>query len=282
MLSVVTVAGALEYKITEDTTRLIGYIEFLEQLIEEHDRPFIFIADRASFHHAKSVVKFVRDHRQKLRIYFLQLPLNNLPFGTDFYSNLSNPDVLKILDTIPEKRNKFGGAAHGAIVPEIVAQKAVSEIHPSAMNVFGKLSNAYSALDLIYSQSMKKSNGLYTIRIKRLQGTHYPYAEQDIQTETDLNSESLYLYNPVSKSRLELLPEFIKLVQCEHCGNWSIYFYSKADSKKAHYISFQNEIHEYTCQPSGLLNQIGKSPALPGDSRRLTFQALLRLVWARS
>lgn len=190
--------------------------------------------------------------------------LNNLPFGTDFYSNLSNPDVLKILDTIPEKRNKFGGAAHGAIVPEIVAQKAVSEIHPSAMNVFGKLSNAYSALDLVYSQSMKKSNGLYTIRIKRLQGTHYPYAEQDIQTETDLNSESLYLYNPVSKSRLELLSEFIKLVQCEHCGNWSIYFYSKADSKKAHYISFQNEIHEYTCQPSGLLNQIGKSPALPG------------------
>lgn len=185
--------------------------------------------------------------------------LSNLPFGVDFYSNLSNPEVLTILDTIPEKRNKFGGAAHGGIVPEIVAQKAVSEIHPSAMNVFGKLSNAYSALDLIYPQTMKKSNGLYTIRIKRLQGTHYPYAEQDIQTETDLNTESLYLYNPVSKSRLELLPEFMKLMQCEHCGNWSIYFYSKTDSKKAHYISFQNEIHEYTCQPSGLLTSFGGS-----------------------
>ncbi len=185
--------------------------------------------------------------------------LNNLPFGADFYSNLSNPDVLTILDAIPEKRNKFGGAAHGGIVPEIVAQKAVSEIHPSAMNVFAKLSNAYSALDLIYPQTMKKSNGLYTIRIKRLQGTHYPYAEQDIQTETDLNTESLYLYNPVSKSRLELMPEFIKLIQCEHCGNWSIYFYSKADSKKAHYISFHNEIHEYMCQPSGLINSFGGS-----------------------
>jgi tRNA1(Val) A37 N6-methylase TrmN6 len=184
---------------------------------------------------------------------------NNLPFGADFYSNLSNPDVLTILDTITEKRNKYGGAAHGGIVTEIVAQKAVSEIHPLAMNVFTKLSKAYSGTDLIYPQTMKKSNGLYKIRIKRLQGTHYPYAEQDIQTETDLNTESLYLYNPVSKSRLELMSEFIKLIQCEHCGNWSIYFYSKADSKKAHYISFQNEIHEYKCQPSGLLNSFGAS-----------------------
>lgn len=185
--------------------------------------------------------------------------LNNLPFGADFYFNLTNPDILTILDTIPEKRNKFGGAAHGGIVPEIVAQKAVSEIHPSVMKVFEKLSNAYSALDLIYPKTMKKSNGLYTIRIKRLQGTHYPYAEQDIQTETDLNTESLYLYNPVSKSRLELLPELIKLMQCEHCGNWSMYFYSKADRKRAHYISFQNEIHEYACHPSGLLNSFGDS-----------------------
>jgi hypothetical protein len=185
--------------------------------------------------------------------------LDHLPFGADFYSNLSNQDVLAILDTIPEKRNKFGGAAHGGIVPEIVAQKAVSELHPLLMKVFEKLSNAYSGLDLIYPQSMKKSNGLYTIKIKRLQGTHYPYAEQEIQTEIDLNTESLYLFNPVSMTRLELLSEFVKLIQCAHCGHWSIYFYSKADSKKAHYISFQNEIHEYACSPSGLLNSFGGS-----------------------
>jgi len=127
------------------------------------------------------------------------------------------------------------------------------------MATFAKLSNAYSALDLIYPQTMKKSNGLYTIRIKRLQGTHYPYAEEDIQTETDLNTESLYLHNSVSKLRLELLPEFIKFIPCEYCGNWSIFFYSKADNNKAHYISFHNEIHEYICQPSGLLNSFGGS-----------------------
>lgn len=92
MLSVVTAAGALEYKITEDTITAHGYIEFLEQLIKGRDRPFIFIADRASFHHAKSVVKFVRDHRQKLRIYFLPA-----------YSPQLNPDE-HVWEEIKDKR----------------------------------------------------------------------------------------------------------------------------------------------------------------------------------
>jgi len=178
---------------------------------------------------------------------------NTMPFDVDFYLNLCNQELLTILNAITEKRNK---SAHGGVVPEIVTRKVVSELHPSLMKIFEKLSNAYSALELIYPQTMQKSNGLYTVKAKKLQGTHDPYAEQEIQMETDLNTESLYLYNSslsASKNRLELFPEFVKLVQCDICGNWSIYFYNKADSKKADYISYHNEIHEYACKPRGLL-----------------------------
>jgi len=174
-----------------------------------------------------------------------------LPFGLDFYLNLSNQELLSFLEGIPEKRNK---PAHGGIFPEVVTQKAINEIHPILVKVFEKLNVAYSALELIYPQTMKKSSGLYTIKIKKLQGTDYPYAEQEVQMETDLNTESLYLYNPISKNRLELLPEFVKLVQCESCGHWSVYFYNKTDDKKSQYISYQNEIHEYFTEPVGLLN----------------------------
>ena len=80
--------------------------------------------------------------------------LQSLPFGKEFYLNLSHRELLKILDAIPEKRNKLGGAAHGGITPEIVAQKAVNDLHPSLIAVFEKLTVAYSALDLIYPQSM--------------------------------------------------------------------------------------------------------------------------------
>jgi len=84
---------------------------------------------------------------------------------------------------------------------------------------------------------MKKSNGLYTIKIKKLLGTSYPFSEEEIQAEVDMNTESLYLISPVSKTWLELLPEFVKLIQCESCGHWSIFFYSKTDNKKAHYVT---------------------------------------------
>lgn len=180
--------------------------------------------------------------------------LQSFPLGEDFYLNLINQEVLRILDTIPEKRNKYGGAAHGGIIPEIVAQKAVSDLHPSLITVFEKLSNAYSSLDMIYPQSMKKSNWLYTIKVKKLLGTNYPFAEEEFQAEVDMNTESLYLIDPISNSWLELLPEFVKLIPCESCGHWSVFFYSKTDSKKTHYVSYQNEIHDFIGQPSGLLS----------------------------
>lgn len=178
--------------------------------------------------------------------------LNTLPLGEDFYAKLTNPEILSILDTIPEKRNKLGGAGHGGDVPEIIAQKTIIALHPLFNTMFEHLNNAYSSLDLIYTQTIENPNGLYTIKIKSLQGTQYPYAEQEIYSETIPHTKSLYLYNRFSKSRLELLPEFIKLIQCEHCGHWSIYLYSKIDNHKAHYVSYQNEIHEYTDKPSGL------------------------------
>lgn len=182
--------------------------------------------------------------------------LQSLPFGKEFYLNLSHRELLKILEGVPEKRNKLGGAAHGGITPEIVAQKAVNDLHPSLVAVFEKLTTAYSVLDFVYPQSMKKSNGLYTIRIKKLQGTHYPFSEEEIQTEIDMNTETLYLLNPVSGHRLELLSEFIKLIQCESCGHWSLFFFSKVDGKKTDYISYQNEIHGFTGQTSGLLHSL--------------------------
>ena len=113
---------------------------------------------------------------------------------------------------------------------------------------------AYNPLDMIYTQSMKKNNGLYSIRIKRLYGTHYPFAEDEIDTEVDMDSDVLYLYNRVTDERLKLIPELIKLINCPKCGNWSVYFYSKLEGNKAKYISFQNEIHPHSCKGEDLRN----------------------------
>jgi len=151
---------------------------------------------------------------------------------------------------VPEKRNKV--SAHGGIVPEIVARKEIAELSPMLTSVFERLL-VYGSLRLIYPQSMKKSNGLYFIRVKKLEGTHYPFAEEEIQSEVDMDTEALYLLEPSSHSRLKLLPELIKLIQCESCGNWSIYFYNKMDKNKVRYVSYQNEMHDYSGTREGIL-----------------------------
>jgi len=177
---------------------------------------------------------------------------NALPFGKYFYVNLSSRQLLDTIDTVPEKRNKV--SAHGGIVPEIVARKEIAELSPMLTSVFERLL-VYGSLRLIYPQSMKKSNGLYFIRVKKLEGTHYPFAEEEIQSEVDMDTEALYLFDPSSKGRLKLLPELLKLNQCESCGNWSIYFYNKMEKGKVRYVSYQNEMHDYMCLREGILNK---------------------------
>ena len=71
VLSVVTAQGTLDYEVTDKSIDSQAYIEFLKQLLQGRDHPFILIADRAPFHHSKGVRLFVRQHRRQLRIYFL-------------------------------------------------------------------------------------------------------------------------------------------------------------------------------------------------------------------
>jgi SAM-dependent methyltransferase len=176
-----------------------------------------------------------------------------LVFGHEFYSSIGHADILTALDLVPQKRNKLGGAAHGPLIPEIVARREIEELHPMLTKSFKRIRSAYSSLRLVYPESMRKTDGLYTIRAKSLEGTHYPFAETELASEADMNTERLYLLDTTTMHRLELMPEMIKLVQCEKCGHWSVYFFSKTDAKKAEYVSYQNEIHDHTCAPEGLL-----------------------------
>ena len=71
VLSAVTAKGGMDYLIKDETIKGSQYIEFLEQLIADRDRPLILLVDHATFHKSKEVRNYVRAHREKLRIFFL-------------------------------------------------------------------------------------------------------------------------------------------------------------------------------------------------------------------
>ena len=71
VLSAVTAQGGMDYLIKDETINGSNYIEFLEQLIEDRDRPLILLVDHATFHKSKEVRQYVRANRKKLRVFFL-------------------------------------------------------------------------------------------------------------------------------------------------------------------------------------------------------------------
>ena len=101
----------------------------------------------------------------------------SIPFEKKFYASITTKNIINILDKIPKKRNETTG--HGGSISEIVVQKTISELTPNLDKMFGVLT-AYKTLELIYTQSMKKNNGLYRVHIKRLEGTHYPFKEDAV------------------------------------------------------------------------------------------------------
>jgi tRNA G10 N-methylase Trm11 len=175
----------------------------------------------------------------------------SLPFDISFYLSLCNDNLFSIINKIPEIRNKY---PHGGAIPEIVTYTEISKLTPMLISLFEMLL-FYQSVRLIYPTSMKKKNGLYLIKIKKLDGTHYHFAEDEIESEVDMDTENLYLYDETNKKRVKLLPEFVKLAQCESCGNWSVFFYDKLDKNRVKYKSYQTEIHDHTDNIEGVLNQ---------------------------
>ncbi len=71
VLSAVTAQGDMNYSIQDGTINGGRYIEFLEELILNRERPLILLMDHASIHNSKQVRDYVRSHRAQLRIFFL-------------------------------------------------------------------------------------------------------------------------------------------------------------------------------------------------------------------
>ena len=71
VLSIVTPKGEMNYSVTEESVNSERYIEFLDGLIHQRQRPLILIVDQAPFHGSQKLRAWVRAHRTRLRIFFL-------------------------------------------------------------------------------------------------------------------------------------------------------------------------------------------------------------------
>lgn len=71
VFSMVTLDGLLKYEVTEETVDSDAYIGFLESILKDRERPIVLLMDHARFHNSRAVRAFVREHRTRIRVFFL-------------------------------------------------------------------------------------------------------------------------------------------------------------------------------------------------------------------
>lgn len=177
--------------------------------------------------------------------------VESLPFELDFFLELSNKKLIEKLGKIVTIRNK---KAHSGVKPDSILKNEIDEMLVILSEFYQALS-VYQSLNLIYTKSMKNKGGFYHITTKKLDGPRYPFTDKVITVSKDMESDTLYLYDPITQNRLAIIPELVRMIECEQCGNNSVYFFSKIVNKRAEYTSYFNEIHSYNSEITGLLNE---------------------------
>ena len=162
-----------------------------------------------------------------------------LPFGRSFYNKITSKKIFPTLNAVIQKRNEW---SHGGVLPEVCADKIVTDLNKYLDDIFDVL-RAFNSLKLIYTLEMEKNRGMYTIKSKKLKGNSNP-SYYEFHSETDMDTKELYFYDPVTDDRLRLLPELIRLIDCPGCGRLSLYFYNSQTTNGLKYISYQDEPHD--------------------------------------
>lgn len=164
-----------------------------------------------------------------------------LPFGKDFYQKIISKQIIPTFNPVIKLRNDW---SHGGVMPEVCADKVVTDLNKYMNDIFDVL-RIYNTLKLLYTVDMEKNRGMYTIKSKKLEGNFYPFPNYQFQSETDMDTKELYLYDPITDERLRLLPELIRLIDCPDCGSLSLYFYNSQTKNGLKYISYQYEVHDH-------------------------------------
>lgn len=166
---------------------------------------------------------------------------NVMPFGREFYQKINSRKMIPTLKYVVEKRNQW---SHEGVMPEVCADKVITDMN-NYLNTIYESIRVYNSLKLIYTNSMSKNRGVYTIKSLKLEGIFYPFPNYQFETEKDMDTNELYIYDPVSEDRLKLIPELLKLINCPECGTQSLYIYNSLINQELKYTSYQYEVHDH-------------------------------------
>lgn len=169
-----------------------------------------------------------------------------LPFDYKVYKILTNKNLINKLNKILEIRNR--NDAHTGGTTESHSKESLNEVVPNINNIIDRLS-VFSNYNMIMPRNFEYTgDGKYLVKTKILEGVHGISEEKELEFLKPLVSNNLYLYNFLTKEKLKLRDELIKLIQCSKCHSWSMFFVNQINGNKVTYINYQTDPHKYECE----------------------------------
>lgn len=256
--------------LNEIIMKYFNYFEFItafNSIVLLSSIPKNLLIDKKNFIFPKNFSKPAFGHWLNLNLLLRELFIimdknksffKSLSFNKEFYSKLTDKQFLNDISNVINLRNEYihGGGNKLPITDKLKLIKRLNTI----INKSFKILEVYLPIELIYTTKLDKNNGLYTIGVKKLQGHSYPFQETYIETEEDMDTNALYLYNPNTDKRIKLKGELIRLEECDKCGRISLYVFNKLSFNKTQlkntYRSYQDEIHPFYNSDSDLKDLI--------------------------
>ena len=141
----------------------------------------------------------------------------------------------KMISTLIEIRNKHVG--HGEQLSDYEYKKLAAECEQSIKNLLSGL-KFFADFRLCSVSNLTKIKNIYKHNIKECIGSNTNFILIKKDLKIDLPCNEMLLYNEKNESFLKLHP-FVIMEYCDTCGREEIFFYSKLQNEKLHYLNYE-------------------------------------------
>jgi hypothetical protein len=130
--------------------------------------------------------------------------------------------------------------AHGGISSEENDVRRLTLLETELTAIRSVLGSSFEGWWLIRSVPTKYAKGVHHYTAEKLTGTRQIFAQEKIQTTTEMDSEELYLFDTASQQPLELL-HFFRMMPSPKTQQTACYFYNKIEKDGVKWVSYHFE-----------------------------------------
>ena len=140
-----------------------------------------------------------------------------------------------MISNLIEIRNKHVG--HGAQLSDYEYKKLAVECEQSIKNLLSGL-KFFADLKLCSVSNLTRIKNIYKHNIKECIGPNTNFVLIEKELKIDLPCNEILFFNEKNESFLNLHP-FVIMEFCDTCGREEIFFYSKLQDEKLHYLNYE-------------------------------------------